>query len=203
MDFYVATGQRCWWRKIKMMEKKSRQPDTHPSLTSDSWIWSICPSARMRRLADSVTILPFLYQVMVGGGTALDSHSRVTDFPARTFTTTGESPLLSLILGGTGEGEQHLPLGAHQWLDVRTAWVWTHWKLWGRCACVLLLQHSWPHSCTFRHRTLSPSESVVSDRLEAQIQSPKDFLSRWMHMTRNSVFMQRYSSGYRCYSSCH
>lgn len=105
---------------------------------------------------------------MVGGGTALDSHSRVTDFPARTFTTTGESPLLSLMLGGTGEGEQHLPLGTHQWLDVCTAWAWTHWKLWGRCACVLLLQHSWPHSCTSRHQTLLPSESVVSDRLEAR-----------------------------------
>lgn len=45
---------------------------------------------------------PFLYQVMVGGGMALDSHSRLTGFPLRTFTTSGESPLLSLILGGTG-----------------------------------------------------------------------------------------------------
>lgn len=56
----------------------------------------------MRRLADSATMRPFLYQVMVGGGTALDSHSRATGFPLRTFTTRGESPLLSLILGGTG-----------------------------------------------------------------------------------------------------
>lgn len=72
-------------------------------LTSEPLIWSICPSARMRRLDDSVTTLPFLYQVMVGGGTALDSHSRVTDFPTSTLTTTGESPLLSLILGGTGK----------------------------------------------------------------------------------------------------
>lgn len=75
---------------------------TLQSLTSDSLICNIRPSARMRRLADSATIRPFLYQVMVGGGTALDSHSRVTDFPMRMFTTRGESPLLSLILGGTG-----------------------------------------------------------------------------------------------------
>lgn len=82
-------------------DREQDQTTRHSSLTSEPLISSICPSARMRRLADSVTILPFLYQVMVGGGTALDSHSRVTDFPTSTFTTTGESPLLSRILGGT------------------------------------------------------------------------------------------------------
>lgn len=55
----------------------------------------------MRRLAEPDTTLPFLYQVMLGGGTALVSHSRVNDFPTREFTTTGASPPLSLILGGT------------------------------------------------------------------------------------------------------
>lgn len=71
------------------------------SFTPVVLISSICPSFRMCRLADSVTTLPFLYQEMLGGGTALVSHSRVKDFPTRVFTTTGESPLLSLILGGT------------------------------------------------------------------------------------------------------
>lgn len=71
------------------------------SFTPVVLISSACPSFRMRRLADSVTDLPFLYQVMLGGGTALASHPRVNDFPSRVFTTTGESPLLSLILGGT------------------------------------------------------------------------------------------------------
>lgn len=72
-----------------------------PSFTPVVLISSICPSFRMRRLAVSVTILPFLYQVMLGGGTALVSHCRVNDFPTRVFTTTGEPPLLSLMLGGT------------------------------------------------------------------------------------------------------
>ncbi len=101
---------------------ENTQHGTHSSLTSEPLISSIRPSARMRRLADSVTILPFLYQVMVGGGTALDSHSRLTDSPTSTFTTTGESPLLSRILGGT-EGSQerrkHLPSGQSQALGVQ------------------------------------------------------------------------------------
>lgn len=92
----------------KKIENKSRQPGVHSSLTSEPLISSICPSARMRRLDDSVTTRPFLYQVMVGGGTALDSHSRVTDFPTSTFTTTGESPLLSRILGGTERKRRHV-----------------------------------------------------------------------------------------------
>lgn len=59
----------------------------------------------MRRLADSATMRPFLNQVTVGGGTALDSHSRLTDFPMRTFTARGESPLESLMLGGTARNK--------------------------------------------------------------------------------------------------
>jgi len=34
---------------------------------------------------------------------ALDSHSSVTDLPTSTLTTTGESPLLPRILGGTAK----------------------------------------------------------------------------------------------------
>lgn len=71
------------------------------SFTPVVLISSVCPSFRMCRLADSVTNLPFLYQAMLGGGAALVSHCRVKDFPTRVLTTTGESPLLSLILGGT------------------------------------------------------------------------------------------------------
>lgn len=58
-------------------------------------------------MAVSATRRPFLYQVIVGGGMALEWHSRVTDFPTRTLITTGESPLLSLMLGGTaGQGKK-------------------------------------------------------------------------------------------------
>ncbi|TNN56509.1 hypothetical protein EYF80_033235 [Liparis tanakae] len=65
-------------------------------------ISSVWRSFRMRSLADSVAARPFLYQVTVGGGTAADSHSRVTDSPTSTFTTTGESPPPpARMLGGT------------------------------------------------------------------------------------------------------
>lgn len=64
----------------------------------------------MRRLADCDTTLPFLYQVMLGGGTASVSHSRVNDFPTRVFTTTGASPPLSLILGGTERDQNNIHL---------------------------------------------------------------------------------------------
>lgn len=49
---------------------------------------------------------------------------------------------------------------------VRTVWMWTHWKLWGECACRPLLLRSWPHSCTFPHQILLLSESGVCDHLK-------------------------------------
>lgn len=140
--------------KIKNYREKYRQHSTRSSLTSEPLISSICPSARMCRLADSVTTLPFLYQVMVGGGTALDSHSRVTDLPTSTFTTTGESPLLSRILGGTGRQTFNVrPKSGAHW-TIHTVGKWTHQRLWGRCVCRPLLLRSLPHSCTFLRQTL-------------------------------------------------
>lgn len=98
---------------------KNTSTSLHPkhllifSHTSVSLSSSICPSASMRRLAVSVMGRPFLYQVMMGGGTALDSHSKVTDLPTCTFNTTGRSPLLCLMLGGTGKSDTS---NLDQWL---------------------------------------------------------------------------------------
>lgn len=100
-----ATLFARWKAQQKQTQQKQTQHCIQSPLTSEALISSTCRSTRMRRFADSVTILPFLYQVMVGGGTALDSHSRITDLPTSTFNTTGESPLLSRILGGTGRRE--------------------------------------------------------------------------------------------------
>lgn len=98
------------------------------SFTPVVLISSICPSFRMRRLADSVTTLPFLYQLKLGGGTALVSHSRVDDFPTRVFTATGESPLLSLILGGAEKADgteksTSYPEVTHSGYPL---WLWTY-----------------------------------------------------------------------------
>lgn len=69
--------------------------------TSVILIWSVCPSATKPTLDETEIIWPFLYQVMLGGGTALDSHSNVTGIPTLTLTIAGGELLWPLILGGT------------------------------------------------------------------------------------------------------
>lgn len=95
------------------------------SFTLVVWISSVCLSFRTRRLADSVTGLPFLYQVMLGGGTALLSHRRVNDVPARVFTTRGDAPPLPLILGGTKRHRKIPPP-----VILRPDPLWTHLWVW-------------------------------------------------------------------------
>lgn len=84
---------------------QSSQPGDR-SRTSTFRICSIWPSARMSRWGDPASARPFLNQVMLGAGTALDSHSSDTELPSRTFRTERDSPFWSLMLGGTVREEQ-------------------------------------------------------------------------------------------------
>lgn len=74
--------------------------------TSAPLIRNVCPSAKISTFADSEIMCLFLYQVMTGGGIALDSHSNITRVPTLTFSTVSEVPLWSLMLGGTVEEAQ-------------------------------------------------------------------------------------------------
>lgn len=98
----IGKDKRCIFEWFIMTdETKKTDASFDWKTTSECFILRICPSVRISRFADSVTALPFLYQAMTGGGTALDSHSKVTDLPTSTFISTGESRLLPRILGGT------------------------------------------------------------------------------------------------------
>lgn len=72
---------------------------------------------------------------------------------------------------------KYLSLGKTRELCVCTVWMWTHWKLWGECACRPLLLRSWPHSCTFPHQILLLSESGVSDHLKRQMNTVRAQIS--------------------------
>lgn len=74
--------------------------------TSAALIRRVCPSARTSTAAESGMTRPFLYQVMTGAGMALDSQSRLTGVPTRTFSAVTDAPPCALMLGGTGEGAQ-------------------------------------------------------------------------------------------------